>query len=144
MLTLPLEPTDDRANPAFKNPAACEQWLSQLQFTNLHAVHSLLRKQIDEFNRFPLRVLDRLNTLEKLRETVATVQADYAKKLVAKKLPLSDEEYAILSAIIGLWQGMLTGYQRCLQDFMDGDAQLAKIWSIAVPSLHAVWQPANN
>lgn len=126
MLTLPLEPTDDRANPAFKSPAACEQWLARLQFTNLHAVHNLLRTQIDEFNRCPLSVLDRLNTLEKLRETVATVQADYAKKLIAKKLPLSDEEFAIFTAIIGLWQGMLTGYQRCLQDFMEGDEQLKK------------------
>jgi hypothetical protein len=126
MLTLPLEPTDDRANPAFNNPATCERWLSQLQFTNLHAVHSLLRKQIDEFNRYPLGVLDRLNTLEKLRGTVATVQADYAKKLIAKKLPLGEEEYAILTAITGLWQDMLTGYQRCLQDFMDGDAKMAK------------------
>lgn len=126
MLTLPLEPTDDRANPAFKDPASCEQWLSRLQFTNLHAVHSLLRSQIDELNRLPMRVLDRLNTLEKLRETVATVQADYAKKLIAKKLPLSDEEYTVFTAIIGLWQGMLTGYQRCLQDFMDGNTQLEK------------------
>lgn len=126
MLTLPLEPTDDRANPAFKTPASCEQWLSRLQFTNLHAVHALLRTQLDQFNRFPMRVLDRLNTLEKLRETVATVQADYAKKLIAKKLPLSDEEFAVFTSIIGLWQGMLTGYQRCLQDFMDGDTQLEK------------------
>jgi hypothetical protein len=130
MLTLPLEPTDDRANPAFKNLASCEQWLSQLQFTNLHTVHSLLRKQIDEFNRFPMRVIDRLNTMEKLRETVATVQADYAKKLVAKKLPLSDEEFTILSAIIGLWQDMLTGYQRCLQDYMDGNTQLEKFGAL--------------
>lgn len=126
MLTLSLEPTDDRAKPAFTNPATCEQWLSKLQFTNLHAVHSLIRSQLDELNRFPMRVLDRLNTLEKLRETVATVQSDYAKKLVAKKLPLSDEEFAILTAIIGLWQGMLTGYQRCLHEFMEGDTQLKK------------------
>lgn len=126
MLSLPLEPTDDRAKPAFNSPTSCEQWLSRLQFTNLHAVHSLLRTQIEEFNRFPLRVLDRLNTLEKLRETVAIVQADYAKKLIAKKLPLSEEEFAILTSIINLWQAMLTGYQRCLQDFMDGDTQLEK------------------
>lgn len=126
MLTLPLEPTDDRANPAFKNPVSCEEWLSKLQFTNLHAVHNLIRTQLDEFNRFPMRVLDRLNTLEKLRETISTVQADYSKKLIAKKLPLSEEEFAIFTSIIGLWQGMLTGYQRCLQDFMEGDTQLAK------------------
>jgi len=126
MLTLPLEPTDDRAKPAFTNPATFEQWLSKLQFTNLHAVHSLIRTQVDELNRFPMRVVERLNTLEKLRETVATVQSDYAKKLVAKKLPLSDEEFTILTAIIGLWQGMLTGYQRCLHEFMEGDTQLEK------------------
>jgi len=126
MLTLPLEPTDDRANPAFKNPASCEHWLSQLQFTNLHSVHSLLRTQLDEFHRFPMRVLDRLNTLEVLRETVATVQADYAKKLIAKKLPYSEEEFAIFTSIIDLWRGMLSGYQRCLQEFMEGDAQLTK------------------
>jgi cyclic-di-GMP-binding protein len=126
MLTLPLDPTDDRAKPVFKDPASCELWLSRLQFTNLHAVHSLIRTQLDEFNRFPMRVLDRLNTLEKLRETVATVQTDYAKKLIAKKLPLSDEELAILSSITSLWQSMLTGYQRCLKEFMEGDTQLAK------------------
>lgn len=126
MLTLPLEPTDDRANPAFRDVASCEKWLTQLQFTNLHAVHNLLRTQIEELNRFPMRVLDRLNTLEKLRETVSIVQGDYAKKLIAKKLPLSDEEHHIFNAIIGMWQAMLTGYQRCLQDFMDGNNQLEK------------------
>ena len=31
MLTLPLEPTDDRANPLFKNAESCAQWLKQLQ-----------------------------------------------------------------------------------------------------------------
>lgn len=126
MLTLPLEPTDDRANPAFRNPETCAQWLAQLQFTNLHAVHGLLRKQIDELNRYPMRVLDRLNTLEQLRETVATMQGDYAKKLVAKKLPFSEEELNIFRSINELWKSMLTGYQRCMQDFIDGDTQLSK------------------
>ncbi len=126
MLTLPLAPTDDRANPAFRDVASCEKWLTQLQFTNLHAVHNLLRTQIDELNSFPMRALERMNTLEKLRETVSIVQGDYAKKLIAKKLPLSAEEHNIFKSIIDMWQAMLTGYQRCLQDFMDGDSQLEK------------------
>jgi hypothetical protein len=127
MLTLPLEPTDDRANPAFRNKATLEQWLAQLQFTNLHAAQQQLRKQLDEFNRLPMRALDRLNTLESLRDTVAEVQADYAKKLVAKKLPLNNDEFAVFLALIALWQGMLTGYRRCLQAFIDDDKQLAKL-----------------
>ena len=125
MLTLPLDPTDDLASPAFKDAASCAQWLGQLQLTNLHLAHGKLRVQLDEFNRYPMRCLERMHTLETLRETVASVQADYAKKLVAKKLPLSADELTVFVAIIGLWQGMVTGYRRCLQDYLAGNAQLS-------------------
>lgn len=125
MLTLPLDPTDDRANPAFKDATACAQWLGQLQLTNLHQAHGVLRMQLDELNRYPMRGLERLHTLELLRETVSAIQADYARKLVAKRLPLNDDELTILIAIINLWQDMVTGYQRCLQSWMASDAQLA-------------------
>jgi len=125
MLTLPLDPTDDRAKPAFKDAASCAQWLGQLQLTNLQQAHKKLRAQLDEFNRFPMRGLERLQTLELLRETISHVQEDYAKKLVAKALPLSDMELSVFQAIAGLWQGMVTGYQRCLQGYVAGDKQLA-------------------
>ncbi|MBI1174464.1 MAG: hypothetical protein GC139_04255 [Sideroxydans sp.] len=125
MLTLPLEPTDDRAAPAFKDAAACKAWLGQLQLTNLQQAQAKLHKQLDELNRYPMRGLERLHTLELLRETVSHVQTDYAKKLLAKALPLSDGELAVLTAISGLWQGMVTGYQRCLQAYIAGDQQLA-------------------
>jgi cyclic-di-GMP-binding protein len=84
MLILSLDPTDDCANPAFKDATACAQWLGQLQLTDLHHAHGVLRMQLDEFNRYPIRGIERLHTLELLRETVSSVQADYARKLVAK------------------------------------------------------------
>ena len=124
MLTLPFEPTHDSANPAFRDAASCTQWLGQLQLTNLHQVHSLLRAQLGELNNYPLNGPVRLQTLELLRETISDIQADYAQKLVAKKLPLNDQERAILLSIIDLWQGMITGYLRCMQSLMAGDIQL--------------------
>lgn len=126
MLTLPLEPTDDRANPLFKDAAGCAQWLGQLQLTNLQLAHSLLLTQINELNRYPMRGLERLNTLELLRETVGYVQDDYAKKLIAKALPLNESELMVFVAIVQLWQAMVLGYQRCLQACMAGDGQIAK------------------
>lgn len=125
MLTLPLDPTDSRANPVFKDTASCAQWLGQLQLTNLRLAHSALRTQLDELNRYPMHAMERMHTMELLRETVLAVQEDYAKKLVAKKLPLSEDELTIFVSIIGLWQGMVTGYQRCLQAYVGGDKQLA-------------------
>ncbi|WP_435627599.1 hypothetical protein [Candidatus Ferrigenium straubiae] len=126
MLTLPLEPTDDRANPLFKDAAGCAKWLGQLQLTNLQLAHSLLFSQINELNRYPMRGQERLNTLELLRETVGYVQGDYAKKLIAKPLPLNESELMVFIAIVQLWQAMVLGYQRCLQDYIAGDKQLAK------------------
>lgn len=126
MLTLPLEPTDDRANPVFKDEASCARWLSQLQLTNLQLAHSLLLTQLNELNRFPMRGLERLNTLELLRETVGYVQSDYAKKLIAKPLPLNESELMVFVALVQLWQAMVLGYQRCLQAYMAEDKQLAR------------------
>jgi hypothetical protein len=124
MLTLPLEPTDDRANPHFKNAESCAQWLGQLQLTNLQLAHSLLLTQLNELNRYPMRGLERLSTLELLRETVSYVQDDYAKKLIAKPLPLNENELMVFAAIVQLWQALVLGYQRCLQALIAGDKQL--------------------
>ncbi len=122
---LPLEPTDDLAKPAFTDAAACRKWLSQLQLTNLNLAHGTLRSQLDEFNRYPMRGKDRLHTLDALRETVATVQADYVKKLFGKKLPLVDEEFTVLIALSNLWQSMVNGHLRCLQSLDAGDSSLS-------------------
>lgn len=126
MLTLPLEPTDDRANPLFKDAASCAKWLGQLQLTNLQLAHSLLYTQISELNRYPMRGLERLDTLELLRETVGYVQDDYAKKLTSKPLPLNESELMVFVALVQMWQAMVLGYQRCLQAYIAGDKQLAK------------------
>lgn len=125
MLTLPLEPTDDRAHPVFKDAAGCVQWLGQLQLTHLQLAHNQVLVQLGEFNRYPMRGLERLNTLELLRETVAHLQAELAKKLIDKPLPLSDNERTQFSSIAQLWQAMVTAYQRVLHAYIDGDKQLA-------------------
>jgi hypothetical protein len=130
MLTLPLEPTDDLADPAFKDPDSCSKWLAQLQLTNLQPAHSQLLFQLREFNRYPMRGLDRLSTLELLRETVGYVQDNYAKKLIAKPLPLNESEMTVFMAIAQLWQALVLGYQRCLQAYIAGDKLLASLGAL--------------
>jgi hypothetical protein len=119
-----LEPTDDLAKPAFRDAVSCTKWLSQLQLTNLNLAQSTLRAQLDELNRLPMRGKDRLQTLEAMREPINGVQADFAKKLFGKKLPLATEELASLAALCSLWQSMLNGYLRCLQSLNNGDYSL--------------------
>jgi hypothetical protein len=124
MLIWSLEPTDEDASPAFKNVSTCKKWLQQMQFTNLSATQANLREQLAEFDRYPVRGLERLQVLETLRKTVHELQEDCAKKIDAKPLPLSDIELATLASITGLWQSMSVGYYRCLMAFDEGDKQL--------------------
>jgi len=122
---LPLEPINNLAAPAFNDAASCTKWLSQLQLTNLTLAHATLRAQVEELSRCPMRGKDRLQILEVLRESVATVQADSIKKMFGKKLPLADEELVLLITISDLWKFMFIGYLRCWQSLDAGDSSLA-------------------
>ncbi len=123
MLNLMLEPTDDRADPNFRDAAGCEKWLAQLQMTNLQLAHSLLLTEINELNRYAMRWQDRLGILELLRDTVDYIQGEYAKKLFGKWLPLTEHELLIFMSCLQLWQAMSQGYQRCLQTLVSSDKQ---------------------
>jgi cyclic-di-GMP-binding protein len=126
MLTFPLEPTTESANPAFKNASSCKKWLKQLQTDNPSTAQPLLRAQLDELNRLTVRGLDRMEALEVLRETVHELQEACAGKLAGKPLPLGETELVMLGSITGLWQAMAVGYYRCLLDFEQGDKQLRR------------------
>jgi len=143
MLNLSLEQTDDRAKPLFKDAAGCGEWLKQFQLTNLQLAHSQLITQISELNRYPIPGLERLNTLERLRETVDHVQHDYAKKLVGKPLPLNESELQVFVAIVQLWQTLVSGYRRCLQSYIDGDSQLAPHGALLCQRWPVVQWPGN-
>ena len=123
MPPLPLEPTDDRADPVFRDVASCNRWLSQLQLTNLQLAHSQLLAQLNEFNRYPVRAQQRFDTLEALRDTIHHVQNGYARRFIGKPLPLNENELVALFALAQLWHELSLGYQRCLQDCMAGDRQ---------------------
>ncbi|MBU0689416.1 MAG: hypothetical protein KJ850_04450 [Gammaproteobacteria bacterium] len=112
---LSLEPTDNQATPAFHDVEACKKWLSQLQLTNIGMAQGNLRKQIEELNRYAMKAEARFSILELLRDPVAQLQSDFAKRLIGKPLPLTDDEHLLLTALTSLWQAMQNGYLRCLQ-----------------------------
>jgi len=91
---------------------------------------SLLLARVNELNRYPMQGLERMNILERMRETIHDVQTDYSKKLAAKPLPLNQSELSVFAAIVRLWQALLSGYQHCLRDYIDGDSQLARFGAL--------------
>lgn len=122
--TFALPPLNNDEPPAFANATACREWINGLHLANPAHVQAQLAEQIGRLNRYALGAGERLRVLELLREPVAFVQAETAKRFTARPLPLVPQEQTAFDANVALWQSMCAGYQHCLEAALDGDAEL--------------------
>lgn len=123
-MSLDLPPTGNEHPPLFADLEQCLAWKKALPLTNPSQVQAYLLRQIGLLNRFAVAADVRLAMLETLRETVHFVQGEGTKKFSGKPLPLAESEQAALDAAHDLWQALATGYLRCLDACLAGDAAL--------------------
>ena len=102
------------AAPEFSDVLACKAWLEHVPLANVSEAQHQLLAQLTEFNRFPCKALMRLQVLEALREAVAFVQIEQAKRFTNRALPMAEGESAIFEATTSLWEQMRIGYLHCL------------------------------
>lgn len=127
MLTFPL-PNLETDLPALQiqDARACKQWLAALPQTNIPLARTEIQRELGLLNRFQLPALERLKVVEQLREPVAYLQGELAKKYLNKPLPFGPAEEAAWKSVQTLWQLMETAYQHCLRAFLDGDRALVE------------------
>jgi cyclic-di-GMP-binding protein len=112
------------AQVQFTNGASCMQWLEALPLTNAQSAQSALTQQIALVCQAGIPPLDLLDTLEALREPVAYVQNEVARKYTAKPLPLEALEAALWTKTQALWQELINGYLLCRAAYVKGDPGL--------------------
>jgi hypothetical protein len=114
---LPVEQAQggQTAKPHISDAKSCRQWLQNLPLTNVPGAHAEILVQIDLLNQSQVRGIERLKILELLREPVHYLQAELAKKYAGKPLPFDHAELSLWKKAIHLWQGLLKGYQLCLE-----------------------------
>ncbi|HXF66250.1 MAG TPA: hypothetical protein VNK67_06065, partial [Burkholderiales bacterium] len=105
----------------FRNAADCRQWLARLPLANTAICHAALAQQVGLIPACALAPAERLEVLELLRDTVASVQADHAAGFRGKPLPLEAGEREHWRAAVGLWRAMAEGYESLI-DAMAGAA----------------------
>lgn len=104
MLNLDLPAIDPAApRPEFSDAAACRQWLKALPLTNVQAVQGELGQQLELLSHYPLSALERLKTLELMREIVAYIAGELGKKYHNKPLPFSTLEQIAWNNAESLW-----------------------------------------
>ena len=117
-------PQPGGAAPAFSNVKACEEWLEALPLTNASSAQGQLRSQVDALTRAGLPLPTLFELLEKMREAIAYVQTETAKKFTQRPLPMADFELAAWNSATVLWRAYGLGYQMCVQALIDGNREL--------------------
>lgn len=120
-------PTIDPAapRPEFFDATACKQWLKALPLTNVQTMQGELKQQLELLSHYPFSALERLKTLEQLRETVAYIAGELGKRYRNKPLPFSSLELTAWNNVESLWQLLAANYRLCLQANVDGNAEVA-------------------
>lgn len=124
MTSLPL-PESTPHSPQFSEAATCRQWLKALPLTNIPLAHTNLTTKLELLNRATIAPLERLKISELLREPIAFVQQELAKKYLGKPMPLDDAQRNVWSSVVTLWAAIGSAYRLSLQSGLEGDPEVA-------------------
>ena len=125
MTAFDLPPISADTHPEFTDRAACAAWLAELPLVNVAPSQIRLLEQLHRLNRHGVPAAERAQILEAMREPICFVQAEQMKKLVNKPLPLTKAESGMFAHVVELWQELLIGYQRCLDEGPEGGERTA-------------------
>ncbi len=112
-------------SPQFSDAITCRQWLKTLPLTNVPLAHAALTAQMELINRASFSSLERLKISEMLRDPIAFVQLEMAKKYLGKPLPLEIVQLNNWNSVISLWTALGAAYRLSLQACQEGDSGVA-------------------
>lgn len=119
-----LPPTGTSAAPNFADLQACHDWIRRLPLLNPGLAQAQLLEQLRVLNGYTLGGAARLGMLEALQIPLRFAQGENANLFSGKSLPLAPLEQTASDTTHALWQELLLGYLRCLENLLGGDASL--------------------
>ena len=122
-----LPATSAAVESEFSDPLSCKAWLEHVPLANVAEAQRQMLEQVCLFNRFECSAPLRLETLEALREAVAFVQIEQAKRFTNRALPMAVTETAVFESTIDLWEQMRVGYLHCLAAGFAAQSQAALV-----------------
>lgn len=105
--------------PQFTDAVSCRHWLGTVAGSNARQLQSLLLRQLNLLNRYPLAAAERYQILELLRSQMHAGYYECAVRFTLRPAPLAPPEQAAFDTQIGVWQALYVGYLHSLQEFID-------------------------
>jgi len=115
-------PTLDLHQPLeFADARGFKEWLKLVPMINVRQAHEEVLDTLGRLNQSPVLPIERLKMMELLRDSVALLQEENAKRYFGKPFPLAEIEDGIWRTNVWLWLAMSTGYRHCWQAALEND-----------------------
>jgi hypothetical protein len=111
----------------FSDAESAKQWAHGLPLTNVALVCETVHGQLKALAAATFAPRERATIAEVLRDLVAYMHTELARRYAGKAQPAVDREFEAAEHAIALWQGLWEQYSACLKPLLEGDPELAGV-----------------
>jgi len=111
----------------FTDAESAKQWAHGLPLTNVALVCETVQGQLRALSAAVLPPRERARIAEVLRDLIAHLHTELARRYAGKGQPTVDREFEAAAHAIALWQGLWEQYSACLKPLLEGDPELAGV-----------------
>jgi len=118
--------TADRDVPplAFSDADGAKRWAKSLMVTGVGPLYVAIYGQLRALSAAAFAPRERATIAETLREPVAHLHTELARRYAGKAQPAAERELDAALQAIALWHALWEQYSACLKPLLEGDAEL--------------------
>ncbi len=120
----PSSPPDALPALAFADAEGAKRWVKSLLITSVTPLYEAVRGQLRAVTAAEFSPRERATIAEVLREQVAHLHTELARRYAGKPQPAAEREADAAEQAIALWQALWEQYSTCLKPLLEGDAEL--------------------
>lgn len=109
---------------AFADADGAKRWAKSLLITGVTPLYEAVRGQLRALSAADFAPRERATIAEVMREQVAHLHTELARRYAGKPQPATDRELDAAEQALSLWQGLWEQYSACLKPLLEGDVEL--------------------
>jgi hypothetical protein len=109
---------------AFADAEGAKRWAKSLLITGVTPLYETIHGQLRALSNADFPPRERATIAEVMREQVAHLHTELARRYAGKPQPAADREKDAAQQALSLWQGLWEQYSSCLKPLLEGDAEL--------------------
>lgn len=126
---VPEEASPELPELAFTDAPSATRWVKSLPLSNIGQTYQELLGQLHALTASHIGPRDRATIAELIREPVAHLHTELARRYAGKPQPLDERESEAADQAIALWQALWIQYSVCLKPLLEGSTELQGVKS---------------